>query len=108
MPSVAPNLELVERVGTPARGADPIEAYLESGRRICDAIVELLPAGWDWTGTKVLDFGCGAGRVLRHFVDIADGAELHGCDIHKPSIAWLRAHMSPPVHPVRNDERPPL
>jgi SAM-dependent methyltransferase len=56
----------------------------------------------------VLDFGCGAGRVLRHFLNEADVGELHGCDIDEPSIRWLEENLSPPLHAFVNGESPPL
>jgi 2-polyprenyl-3-methyl-5-hydroxy-6-metoxy-1,4-benzoquinol methylase len=55
----------------------------------------------------VLDFGCGAGRVLRHFTRHED-CELHGCDIDEASIAWAEKHLSPPLHVFVDDELPPL
>jgi SAM-dependent methyltransferase len=53
----------------------------------------------------VLDFGCGAGRTLRHLLDT--GAELNGCDVHGPSIDWIDENLSG-VQAVRTGERPPL
>ncbi len=104
----APDLQLAERVSPLGDHPDPIGFYLEYGRRIHDEIVGLLPSDWDWEGTRMLDFGCGAGRILRHFLDQADAVELHGCEIHEASVDWLRRHMSPPVHPLLNGEAPPL
>jgi SAM-dependent methyltransferase len=56
----------------------------------------------------VLDFGCGAGRTLRQFVDDANAAELWGCDIDDASIGWMQAQLGPKVHAFRNAEAPPL
>jgi SAM-dependent methyltransferase len=56
----------------------------------------------------VLDFGSGAGKVLRHFAEEARVAEFHGCDIDGPSIDWLRRELCPPFHAFRNEEEPPL
>jgi SAM-dependent methyltransferase len=56
----------------------------------------------------VLDFGCGAGRTLRHFADDAREAEFWGCDIHAESVAWLNANLNPPLQAFVNDEEPPL
>jgi SAM-dependent methyltransferase len=35
----------------------------------------------------ILDFGCGAGRVLRHWKDL-DGPSLHGTDYNPELISW--------------------
>lgn len=56
----------------------------------------------------MLDFGCGAGRVLLHLQPVAVGADLWACDIDEPSVRWLTNRLSPPVHVFRNDEQPPL
>ena len=103
-----PPLYLIRHVG-PLDPSDPVADYLRTGRSIKDGLVSLLGSSWDWHGKRALDFGCGAGRVLRHFVaEAQDGAELHGCDVHAPSIAWLREQVSPPMHVFVNGKDPPL
>lgn len=82
--------------------------YLEGGRQSRRAIERILPDDWSWAGKKVLDFGCGAGRTIRHFVDLASECELWGTDISVPCIEWDRRHLSPPVTFSVNDEVPPL
>jgi SAM-dependent methyltransferase len=71
-------------------------------------VLDLLPDDWSFEGKRVLDFGCGAGKVLRHFASEAEVAELHGCDIDEPSIDWLERELCPPFHAFRNEEEPPL
>lgn len=71
-------------------------------------IESLLPTDWSFEGKRVLDFGCGSARVLRHFLDEARRGELWGCDIDGPSIDWIEAHLSPPLSCFRNDVEPPL
>ncbi len=56
----------------------------------------------------MLDFGCGAGATLRHFLPEAEFAEFWGADIDTASIAWLQAHLSPPLRVMRNRPEPPL
>jgi SAM-dependent methyltransferase len=88
--------------------ADPMQRYETRGRAARDQIVSMLPEDWSFEGRRVLDFGCGAGRTLRHFLPEAEVGEFWGSDVHEPSIAWLSANLSPPVHPIRNDELPPI
>lgn len=102
-----PPRELAVRVGVPEQ-ADVLGSYRALGRDSRATILELLGSDWAWTGKRVLDFGCGSGKVLRHFLAEARAAELHGCDIDGPSIDWLGANLSPPLHPFRNGEAPPL
>ncbi|HEX2023086.1 MAG TPA: class I SAM-dependent methyltransferase [Acidimicrobiales bacterium] len=103
-----PPRRLVHRVGCPRGTPGPLDLYVARGREVRDAIVEALPPGWSFEGRRALDFGCGAGRVLRHFLDEASTAELWGCDIHRPSIEWLAAHLCPPLHAFHHGDSPPL
>jgi SAM-dependent methyltransferase len=102
-----PPVGLAARVGV-AAGADPIRFHLDEGRRLRTVIEDLLPDGWDWTDKRALDFGCGAGRVLRHFAAEAELGEFTGCDIDAASIDWAAAHLSPPFRFFRNQLEPPL
>jgi SAM-dependent methyltransferase len=83
-------------------------AYEAIGRHSRERIERLLPADWSWHGKHVLDFGCGAGRTLRHFLAEAERAEFHGCDIDAKSIDWVTRHLVPPLHVFRSDEQPRL
>lgn len=42
---------------------------------------------------RVLEFGCGFGRVLRWWPAVAPGAEVWGVDLDAERIAWARAHL---------------
>ena len=87
---------------------DPAESWLCQGAFLVDVLRNQLPAGVTFSGARVLDFGCGAGRVLRHLVDEVGEGELHGVDIDRPSIEWLQANASPPLNVATCDERPGL
>jgi SAM-dependent methyltransferase len=87
---------------------DPLGTNEEIGRRCADALRAILPAGWSFEGKRVLDFGCGSGRTLRHLIDEAAVAEVHGCDIDEPSIRWLHEHYAPRFQLAVNGEEPPL
>jgi SAM-dependent methyltransferase len=102
-----PPSELVHRVGK-IDDPDVVAAYEAIGHRCRERIERLLPAHWSWDGKRVLDFGCGAGRTLRHFLDEAERAEFYGCDIDRPSVAWLTNHFSPPLHAFESEETPSL
>jgi SAM-dependent methyltransferase len=78
------------------------------GRITRDELVSLLPEPWEWSGKRVLDLGCATGRVLRHFHAEAELAEFQGCDIHAPSIEWLRGHLTMPAELFVAPESPPL
>lgn len=71
------------------------EEFLESGRRDAERMVEAIgSAGLELeTGTRVLDFGCGPGRVLRWLPHHIDG---WGVDLNADRIAWCQSALSPP------------
>jgi SAM-dependent methyltransferase len=87
-----PSQALIRRTGwTP--GTDVVARYLSDGREMAALLESLLdelePAG---ERARVLDFGCGVGKVSRHLARLADRAELFGCDIDAASIEWMSEH----------------
>jgi ubiquinone/menaquinone biosynthesis C-methylase UbiE len=103
-----PPPELMSGVGL-ARGGKLELSYLVIGAEAKARIVELLGSKWSWRGRRVLDFGCGSGRLLRQFAAEAEEAEFHGSDISEPMVAWVRRHLCPPIAEARrNGEWPPL
>jgi SAM-dependent methyltransferase len=102
-----PPVELAARVGT-VEGWDAHEAYLREGAALRARLERFLPPEWTFDGKRVLDFGCGSARVLRHFLEEAEQAEFWGCDIDGPSIDWVSANLCPPLHCFQNGLAPPL
>jgi ubiquinone/menaquinone biosynthesis C-methylase UbiE len=47
-------------------------------------------------GDRVLDFGCGAGRMIRHLRSFAETTEIWGTDISAEHILWCKRNLSPP------------
>jgi SAM-dependent methyltransferase len=103
-----PPYHLGSRVGSLDEADDPWAYYDALGTRAKRSIMAALPPDWSFESKRVLDFGCGAGRTLRHFIAEADVAEMHGCDIDHESVAWLEANLSPPFHVFANGDTPPL
>lgn len=101
-----PTPELARRVGVLDQD-DPLPSFDELGKATKRWLVELLPAGW-FDGKRILDFGCGPGKALRHFLPEAERCEIYGCDIHEPSIRWLQEKFSPPLNVFVCGETPPL
>ena len=56
---------------------------------------------------KVLDFGCGCGRVLRHVAGKHPGWALFGSDIDGETIGWCRDHIAQTAEFSQNPEWPP-
>jgi len=88
--------------------SDPYKAYDELGAQTKRALTRLLPDDWSFRGKRVLDFGCGAGRTLRHFLPEAREGELWGADIDAASIEWLQEALCPPLNAWRCASGPPL
>jgi SAM-dependent methyltransferase len=57
-------------------------------------------------GGRLLDFGCGCGRILRALARLADAVELVGADVDRAAIDWDRAHYDFARFECL-DERPP-
>jgi SAM-dependent methyltransferase len=86
-----PPSHLAKRVG----GTEG-EAFEKQGLEIKKFIIVSLPEDYDFTNKRVLDFGCGCGRVLRHFQVEARMGEFWACDIHLSTTTWLSENM--PTH----------
>ncbi len=56
---------------------------------------------------RLLDFGCGCGRFLRHLGPLAAQVEIHGTDIDPEMIEWLRSNVPFARYEVARYE-PPL
>lgn len=99
-----PPEDLCMRVGGPSG-----EAFSTLGMRLAKDLREAFPPDFSWNDARILDYGCGIGRVLRHFAGHADQwQEFWGCDIHDGSISWLKANLSPPFRFANNLEVPHL
>lgn len=87
-----PPAELMQRVsGSPDPrffDADGVRSYTE----FFDAVAKYR----DWASIgRMLDWGCGCGRVTRCFLRAHPGMEVHGCDIDGDAIAWCSQNLSP-------------
>jgi SAM-dependent methyltransferase len=84
------------------------ELWESLGPETKTALLDLLPSDWSFEGKRVLDFGSGPGRTLKHFLAEAEVAEIWGADIDAPSIELLEQTMCPPLHVLRSGYQPPL
>lgn len=81
-----PPLELVRMVGSP-----DVLAYHQQGCRI---LADLLLAAGDFLNSgqpmRVLDWGCGCGRLTRHLLKIGESAQIFGCDVVPELVDWCQ------------------
>ncbi len=104
-----PPFELANRVlQLPSNDLPGFVAYELAGRELRDEMVKLLPAGTTLEGARILDFGCGAGRTMRHFLDEARSGELVGVDIDERSVDWVNENLNPPLKASVCGIDPPL
>jgi SAM-dependent methyltransferase len=106
-PLPLPPEALMRRVGWDVHSPRPGDVYEERGREQWRLIKSLLPEAWSFEGKRVLDFGCGAGRIVRHALSEDPAGEYWGCDIDARSVEWLRANLSPPLHAFQTGDWPP-
>ena len=86
-----------------------LNSFLQSGSR-CSADLQaaLASRGLDLGSfSRVLDFGCGCGRTIIWFTDVAKKVEFCGTDIDAAAIAWCREHLRFAEFQV-NGATPPL
>ena len=100
-----PDPDLVWRV----TGTRDVSWFLDSGRRSALDVSRALAAGGSRLDShrRILDFGCGCGRILLWLEAVGRRAELHGVDIDGEAVEWARAHI-PYARVERNDHLPPL
>jgi SAM-dependent methyltransferase len=87
--------------------ADP-DWFLESGRRTAAKVEELLARHGrpvEEVG-DLLDFGCGCGRVARHWRRLPRTA-VHGTDVNGKLVSWCAQNLTFATF-SRNDLAPPL
>jgi SAM-dependent methyltransferase len=84
-----------------------LDVFLASGARHANLVRALLrDCGSDPTAAApILDFGCGCGRVARHWHGL--DVDLHGCDVNRRMIEWCRQNL-PFGRFDLNGMRPPL
>ena len=86
------------------------DVYLANGQRNVQTMLELLRAAGAHLerGTRFLDFGCGAARMLRWLADFASHGEVWGTDISAEHIVWCTQHLAPPFYFLVNTTLPHL
>src|SRR5262249_19662164 len=76
----------------------PIEDWLSVGKAHVDTMMKLV-SSHDFhfrEGSRILDLGCGSGRMIRWLANRATECEIWGVDISARHIVWCQENMSPP------------
>jgi SAM-dependent methyltransferase len=95
-----PPPELIVRVA----GTADTAWFLEGGQRAKQSLEDALERAGRPPASigPLLDFGCGCGRVARHWT----GLDLHGSDANAEAVTWCRANL--PGTFTANELEPPL
>lgn len=74
--------------------------YLTPGKNQVGKMLEILVnSGFGLgSGMRVLDFGCGGGRMIRWLKPFADNCEIWGTDISAEHIHWANNYLNPPFN----------
>jgi ubiquinone/menaquinone biosynthesis C-methylase UbiE len=81
-------------------GHKDAEQFLEWGELHFSTMARILrDSGYPLArGQRILDFGCGSGRLIRWLCDIAEGSHICGVDIQAEHILWCKQNLQPPFH----------
>ncbi|RPJ62352.1 MAG: class I SAM-dependent methyltransferase [Acidobacteria bacterium] len=84
-----PPLDLVRQIGSP-----DAPSYAEQGRKSFSDFDQAIGRNLD--GIKInrlLDWGCGCGRISSYFLDIRPDIEITGCDVASNCVEWCKSHL---------------
>jgi SAM-dependent methyltransferase len=96
-----PPTDLARRVA----GTTDLELFDTSAHTDLDVLERALAAPFR-DRARILDFGCGCGRLLRRLVDRAPESRITGCDTDANAVAWVQEALD--VEATVTDARPPL
>lgn len=76
------------------------EWYITKGKRDTDRMLEIVTAsGLSLDrGSRILEMGCAAGRMIRHLKRFSEYCEIWGVDIDASLINWCKTNLSPPFN----------
>jgi SAM-dependent methyltransferase len=82
------------RLMTLVAGTPDVSWFLQSGKASADSCRSILARnGLDINEFEsILDFGCGCGRIVRHWKDL-ENVDIHGTDYNPDLIEWCRESL---------------
>ena len=90
-------------------GSEDVKNFGKAGRTIAmdmlASIGSLIELG---IHDRILDFGCGCGRVFKYFQKLSPNSKFYGTDIDIEAIAWCQQHLSQIGKFTVNREIPPM
>jgi len=83
------------------------DKYYFDGQDTASWLVETLEKYKPLENEKILDWGCGSARIVRHLPALLSSCEIYATDYNKKSIEWGRANIEN-VKFYENEINPPL
>lgn len=83
------------------------QRYFESGKADAQEIFDTVHPFMNLSDKPILEWGCGPGRIIRHFPELTPNAHLYGSDYNKEYITWCRKNLKGIVF-EENKLSPPL
>jgi SAM-dependent methyltransferase len=68
------------------------QKFIEDGALAAREIIEWTKPWVSVPDPRILDWGCGVARIVRHLPALLPGAALYGCDINEKMIEWDKAN----------------
>ncbi|MBN1819774.1 MAG: methyltransferase domain-containing protein [Prolixibacteraceae bacterium] len=68
--------------------------YFTDGVESAQWLVDHLSKHVTLEGLKILDWGCGPGRLVRHLPLLTESCEFYGSDYNQKSIEWCKDNLS--------------
>lgn len=85
------------------------QRYYEQGRVSAAWILDLLRQQELAGSGRILEWGCGPGRLIRHLPALLGPSyQVFGVDTNRDSIDWCQAHLSDSIQFAPNAHLPPL
>lgn len=81
--------------------------YYVNGKLTAEWLLGLVIKHKELDEARILDWGCGPGRIIRHIPESLPESSCFGTDYNQHSIRWCKAHL-PTVVFQHNDLMPPL
>lgn len=81
--------------------------YYYGGQKTAEWIATKIREFSTTTTPKILDWGCGSGRVLRHLPTAYPSGNVFGADYNANYVAWCQQHLTN-CEVVKNDLVPPI
>jgi len=81
--------ELMQRVANHSN----IEMFQSTGLQAYGEFLDAMTRHGGSTVRRLLDWGCGVGRITAFFLRYAGIPEVYGCDIDRESVRWCSDHL---------------